>query len=208
LNPCPEVSMRNWFILFFFVFVLTACTSTGSNPTATLPAPEQSITATPHLTGPITEQIMKITSPAFNEGQPIPPKFTCQGENISPALVWSGAPDGTKSLALVTEDPDAPSGTFIHWVIYNMPPGLTGLPEKVPASSQVSGTGAQGITSSGRPGYTGPCPPSGKPHRYFFKLYALDLDPQLPAGLNAASLQKQMVGHILAQAQWMGTFQR
>jgi hypothetical protein len=151
---------------------------------------------------------MIISSPAFDDGQPIPQKFTCQGDNFSPALSWSGIPTQTQSLALVIEDPDAPSGTFIHWIVYNMAPGLNGLPEKVPAAPQVAGIGAQGIGGSGRAGYGGPCPPAGKPHRYFFKLYALDLAPQLPPGLNAAGLKKQIAGHVLAQAQWMGTYQR
>ena len=151
---------------------------------------------------------MIISSPSFKDGQPIPVKFSCLGENVSPALAWSGVPAGAKSLALITEDPDAPSGTFIHWVIYNMPATLTGLPEKVTPTPVVNGIGTQGSTSFGRTSYGGPCPPAGKPHRYFFKLFALDLDPQLPAGLNSAALQKLMQGHILAQAQWMGTFQR
>ena len=150
---------------------------------------------------------MTLSSPAFANGQPIPQKFTCQGENISPSLSWSGVPSGARSLALITEDPDASASPFIHWVIYNIPPILSGLPEKVQPGAQVAGIGVQGPTSFGAPGYGGPCPPSGSPHHYYFKLYALDLDPNLPAGLSAAELQQQMAGHILAQAEWMGTFQ-
>jgi len=212
--------MRKRILFFLLAFLLAACTAAGNDLAATRPVaqagdltqiPQASLdaaTAASQTGEPVTEQAMKISSPAFDDGQSIPKKFTCQGENVSPALTWSGVPAGTKSLALVTEDPDAPSGIFIHWVLYNMPPGLSGLPEKVAASPQVAGTGTQGSSGFGRPGYGGPCPPPGKAHRYYFKLYALDLDPQLPTGLNAAGLQKQMAGHILAQAQWMGTFQR
>ncbi len=151
---------------------------------------------------------MYISSPAFDNSQPIPAKFSCQGVNVSPLLAWSGIPSRAKSLALITEDPDAPSGTFYHWVLYNMQPSLTGLPEKVPTTAEVAGVGTQGNSSFGRTGYSGPCPPPGKAHRYYFTLYATDLDPTLPPGLNANSLQKQIQGHILAQAQWMGTYQR
>ena len=212
--------MRKLIIFYSLALLLAACTAAGNDRTANQPAAQASdqpqisqasldaATAAAQPAGPVTEEAMKITSPAFDDGKPIPKKFTCQGENVSPTLTWSGIPAGTKSLALVTEDPDAPSGIFIHWVLYNMQPGLSGLPEKVQAAPQVAGTGTQGSSGFGRPGYGGPCPPPGKAHRYYFKLYALDLDPQLPAGLNAAGLQKQMAGHILAQAQWMGTFQR
>ena len=157
----------------------------------------------------VTEQTMIISSPSFKDGQPIPVKFSCLGENVSPALAWSDVPPGAKSLALITEDPDAPSGTFTHWVMYNIPPTLSGLPEKVtPTAVAPGGMGTQGTTSFGRSGYGGPCPPAGQPHRYLFKVFALDLSPQLPPGLNSAALQRSIQGHILAQAQWMGTFQR
>ena len=151
---------------------------------------------------------LSLSISAFQYGQPIPQKYTCQGENISPALAWSGMPTGAKSLALVLEDPDAPGQTFIHWVIYNLLPSLTGLPEKVAAGQEVNGIGTQGPGSSATSGYTGPCPPSGSAHHYFFNLYALDLEPSLAAGLNAADLQGRMTGHILGQAQWVGTYQR
>lgn len=179
-------------------------------PTQT-PAPNPGIvTAVPASTLPPapTESQMKITTPAFTDGQPVPARYTCTGENISPALVFEGLPAGAKSLALIVDDPDAPGGTWVHWVLYNLPPGLAGLPEKLASGATLSGTGSQGPTSFGRPGYGGPCPPPGKPHRYFFKLYALDLEPSMPVGLDKTALLKQMDGHILAQAQLMGTFQR
>jgi Raf kinase inhibitor-like YbhB/YbcL family protein len=180
--------MRRLLWIAFFVVLASSCDS--------------------HSTFQGTENPMYISSPAFENGKPIPAKFSCQGENVSPLLAWSGIPSRAKSLALITEDPDAPSGTFYHWVIYNLQPSLTGLPEKVPTTGEVAGIGTQGPSSFGRIGYGGPCPPPGKAHRYIFTLYATDLDPTLPPGLNAAGLQKKIQGHVLAQGQWMGTYQR
>jgi uncharacterized protein (TIGR00297 family)/Raf kinase inhibitor-like YbhB/YbcL family protein len=145
---------------------------------------------------------ISVTSSAFRNGEVIPPEFSCDGENRSPDLNWSDLPQGTKSLALIADDPDAPIGTFTHWVVYNMNPSLTSLPQgSAPA-------GTQGRNSYGRLGYDGPCPPRGQIHRYYFKLYALDLPPDLPAGLDSAGLQRAMQGHILGHGQWMGTFKR
>jgi len=149
-----------------------------------------------------------LSSPAFADGETIPVRFTCDGENLSPALNWSGIPTGARSLALIVEDPDAPLGTFVHWVIYNMMPNLSGLPQGVPTEAVVKNIGLQGSSGFRKPGYGGPCPPSGKPHRYYFTLYALDLDPRLPPGLNANELKKMMKGHILGQGQWMGKYGR
>ncbi|MEW6505612.1 MAG: YbhB/YbcL family Raf kinase inhibitor-like protein [Chloroflexota bacterium] len=151
---------------------------------------------------------MKISSPAFSDGASIPARFTCQGENLSPQLDWSGVPPAAKSLALVVSDPDAPGGTFIHWVLYNLPPQINGLGEGIPASERLSSGAAQGRNDFGRIGYGGPCPPPGKPHRYIFTLYALDLAPDLPAGLNAARLHNLMRGHILEQVSLTGLYQR
>ena len=135
-----------------------------------------------------------LSSPAFMQGSLIPKKFTCDGSNISPTLNWSNLPAGTRSLALITDDPDAPVGTFTHWVLYNMAPSMTGLPEAVAKISQVPGIGTHGNNSYGRPGYDGPCPPRGAPHRYFFTLYALDLPSDLPPGLTPTKLQGDCTG--------------
>jgi len=151
---------------------------------------------------------MKISSPAFSDAANIPARFTCEGENLSPQLDWSGVPAGARSLALVVSDPDAPGGTFIHWVLYNLPPQTTGLPEGLPTSERLSSGASQGRNDFGQIGYGGPCPPPGKPHRYIFTLYALDLAPDLPAGLNAARLNNLMRGHILEQASLTGLYQR
>jgi hypothetical protein len=151
---------------------------------------------------------IKISSPAFGEGQPIPKKYTCDAEDISPPLEWSGVPAGAKSLALIADDPDAPVGTWVHWVIYNLPPTLSGLKEGIAKTPSVEGIGIQGNNDFRKVGYGGPCPPRGKPHRYFFKLYALDTVLNLPPSATKADVEKAMRGHILAQGQFFGTYGR
>src|SRR5262249_12485986 len=121
---------------------------------------------------------------------------------------WSDAPQGTKGFALVCDDPDAPAGTWVHWVIYNVPPSTTGFDEKVPASETLASGAKQGVNDFKRIGYGGPCPPPGKPHRYFFKLYALDSEPSLKPRATKPDLLKAMEGHILAESSLMGTYQR
>jgi Raf kinase inhibitor-like YbhB/YbcL family protein len=150
---------------------------------------------------------MKIESSAFANGQPIPQKFTCQGADISPALTWSGAPDNTKSFALIVDDPDAPVGTWVHWVFFNLPTGTQSLPENV-STSEHTQNGVQGINDFKKIGYGGPCPPPGKPHRYFFKLYALDTTVALIPGATKQDVEKAMQGHVLAHTELMGTYQR
>jgi Raf kinase inhibitor-like YbhB/YbcL family protein len=122
----------------------------------------------------------KLTSPAFKYGERIPKKYTCDDADISPPLQWTNMPTSTKSLVLIVEDPDAPMGVFTHWVLYGIPPNRSDLPENVPKSPVVEGVGIQGINDFGRVGYGGPCPPRGhKPHRYFFRLYALNDAPSI-----------------------------
>ncbi len=148
--------------------------------------------------GPMT---MALTSPAFNDGESIPVKYTCDGEDISPGLNWFGEPEDTVSLALIMDDPDAPSGTWVHWVLYNLPRDLPGLREGM------TGVALDGTNSWNRTGYGGPCPPSGT-HRYFFKVYALDDKLDLDPGADKESLLSAMEGHILGQAELMGTYSR
>ncbi len=160
---------------------------------------------------------MNLTSAVFQDAQPIPKKFTGEGDDVSPPLAWSGIPSKAKSLALIVDDPDAPMGTWIHWVIYNIPAKTTGLPENVPKSKEKLPDGAlQGLAwgvegnaqfPCSRVGYGGPMPPPGLPHRYFFKLYALDEALSSPR-LTKAALMKAMKGHLLAEAQIIGTYQR
>jgi Raf kinase inhibitor-like YbhB/YbcL family protein len=151
---------------------------------------------------------IQITSTAFAERQPIPTKFTCDSIDISPALAWTGAPPETKSFALIADDPDAPVGTWVHWVIYDLPAGTASLPENVAKSQVLDNDAKQGVNDFRQIGYGGPCPPPGKPHRYFFKIYALDTMLALKPGATKADVLKAMEGHVLAQGQLMGTYQR
>ena len=151
---------------------------------------------------------MQLTSTAFTEGAAIPANYTCDATNVSPPLKWSGVPAGAKSLALVVDDPDAPSGTWVHWVLCDLPPAVTELPEDLPKSQFVAGGAKQGLNDFKHLGYGGPCPPHGKPHRYFFKLYALDSLLDLKPGQTKKDLESAMEKHILAQGQLMGTYQR
>jgi Raf kinase inhibitor-like YbhB/YbcL family protein len=151
---------------------------------------------------------LTLTSSGFTEGQPIPRKYSCDAENVSPPLKWSSVPQGTQSIALIADDPDAPAGTWVHWVIYNLPSTTTDLPEGLPATESVLSSALQGTNDFRRVGYGGPCPPRGNPHRYFFKLYALDTVLNLKAGATKKDLLGAMEGHILAQGQLMGTYKR
>lgn len=151
---------------------------------------------------------IQLTSSAFGEGQSIPEKYTCDGADISPPLKWTSVPQGAKSLALVCDDPDAPAGTWVHWVLYDIPPAVTELPERVPTTETIPNGAKQGVNDFKRIGYGGPCPPRGNPHRYFFKLYALDAETQLKAKATKKELVRAMEGHILAEVQLMGTYKR
>ena len=151
---------------------------------------------------------LQLTSPAFTEGQPIPQKHTGQGRDASPPLKWTGAPPNTKSFALIADDPDAPVGTWTHWVLFDLPPTMTELAEDVPKTQFLPGGAKQGINDFRRLGYGGPMPPPGKPHRYFFKLYALDALLGLKPGATKPEVEAAMKGHILAEGQLMGTYQR
>lgn len=156
-----------------------------------------------------TMMTMTITSPAFEPGGPIPKQYTCDGQDISPALNWQGVPDEARSLVLIVDDPDAPDPaapkmTWVHWVLYNLPPQTTGLPESVrelPAGTR------EGVNDWKRTGYGGPCPPIGR-HRYFFRLYALDTVLPDLGRPTRARLEEAMQGHVLAEGQLMGTYQR
>ena len=154
---------------------------------------------------------LEITSPAFSHNEEIPSKYTCDGEDISPALEWSGLPEGTKSIALIVDDPDAPDPaapkmTWVHWVLYNIPPSATGLPEAVKSQDLPEGT-KEGLNDWKRTGYGGPCPPIGR-HRYFHKLYALDI---VLTGLGKPTkekLEKAMEGHIISKTELIGLYQK
>lgn len=144
---------------------------------------------------------MQLESPAFTHNHPIPSRYTCEGENVSPELLFKDIPSKTKSLALIMDDPDAPNGTFDHWLVWNLPPETTSLTTaaKVPR---------EGKNHYGKAQYNGPCPPKGAPHRYFFKLYALDVMLTLEPGASKKQLEDSMEGHIIGRAELVGTYQR
>lgn len=150
---------------------------------------------------------MTLSSAAFADAQAIPDKYTCHGQDISPPLQWSGVPSPAKSIALTVEDPDAPSGTFTHWVIFNVPATATGFPENVSKTAVLPNGVQQRNNSFGNIGYNGPCPPGGKLHHYLFKIYALDTILTLDAGAGRQELLKVMNGHILAHGELTGTYQ-
>jgi Raf kinase inhibitor-like YbhB/YbcL family protein len=184
--------------IFLFCLVLTiilsSCTSNQATATETTEA----------------DMSLEITSDAFVSGQSIPAKYTCTGKNISPAITWGDPPAGTQSFALIMDDPDAPMGTWVHWVLYNIPADRRSLEEALPVTGKnVANTNSifVGTNSWGNIGYGGPCPPSGT-HRYCFKLYALDTTISLLPGATKDELLREMKGHILAQGELMGTFSK
>jgi Raf kinase inhibitor-like YbhB/YbcL family protein len=183
-------------VLFLLLVMLASCRPVNprSAPT-TVPNSQE------------TSMSIPLSSTAFAAGASIPSDYSCKGRSVSPPLAWSNTPAGTKSFALILDDPDAPSGTFTHWVIYNIPASSLGLSEAIPTNGQLSDGTLQGNNGAGRAGYTGPCPPSGT-HRYFFTLYALDVLLSLSSGANKDQLLKAMQGHILAQGELMGTFSK
>lgn len=150
---------------------------------------------------------MKIVSSAFKEGESIPSKYTCDGANVSPPLAWHEAPQNVKSFALIAHDPDAPAGDWVHWVAYHLPAHLTEIAEHVPPK-EILGSGAmQGRNDFKKIGYGGPCPPSGT-HRYYFRLYALDVALPLHSGATRQDVERAMKGHIVAEAALMGKYMR
>jgi Raf kinase inhibitor-like YbhB/YbcL family protein len=184
-------------LLCLSILLLAGCKQQSqANPGGQAPS---SVGSTP--TGGM-EMTINVSSDAFNEGENIPKKYSCDGDNISPVISWAGIPAGTQSLAMIMDDPDAPSGTFVHWVIYNLPSSMTTLPEGA------SGSGTQGANGARKLGFTGPCPPKGPAHRYFFKVYALDQKLSLKEGATKKDLENAMKGHILGQGQLMGKYGR
>jgi len=192
--------MPRYFAAIIFstlLFALLACANRSTT------APPEPATNKPQ------EKKMEINveSSAFKEGQSIPKQYTCDGVNISPPLEWKGVPKNAKTLAIICDDPDAPAGTWVHWVVYNLSANDMGLIENTPATEKLTGGGLQGKNDFGKIAYGGPCPPSGM-HRYFFKMYALDAELDLRPGATKSDLLKAMEGHIVAQGQLMGTYSR
>ena len=212
-----------WSVLLAMLFI-SGCRAANVEPqqdqaetAAPSASPEQALVVQPSPTAPSEatvspeegEQAMPfvLTSTVFKQGESIPERYSCDGEDISPALEWTDPPAGTQSLALILDDPDAPGGTWVHWVLFSIPAAARGLSEGVSDPAEQSDGGRHGENSWGQPGYGGPCPPGGT-HRYFFKLYALDQELDLAALSSKAELEAAMQGHILAQAELMGTYSR
>ena len=187
-------ALRPWSVTLALTLILAGCAGGEGEPTPGQEVPRMSI---------------EVTSSAFTEGARIPKKYTCDGQDISPALKWSGVPQKTKSIALICDDPDAPSGTWVHWVVYSIPPDVTELQEGVVKTNVLPDGAKQGTTDFKRIGYGGPCPPRGHgAHHYYFKVYALDIQVGLKAGATKKDLEKSMKGHILGQGQLIGTYER
>jgi Raf kinase inhibitor-like YbhB/YbcL family protein len=178
--------VKIYFIALIIIFGCAACQA----PSADVESGEEA------------DMQLKLTSAVFSEGQVIPEKYTCDGEDLSVPLSWFGVPLETKSLVLIADDPDAPGGTFVHWVLYDLPADQVSLKEGM------EDIGTQGENGFRKLGYNGPCPPQGPAHRYFFKIYALDTTLNLPQGATKAEVEEAMQGHILADGQLMGTYQR
>jgi Raf kinase inhibitor-like YbhB/YbcL family protein len=151
---------------------------------------------------------LTISSPSFTNGGDIAKKFTCDGADVSPQLSWSDPPAESKTFALLADDPDAPVGNWNHWTMWNLPQTLRGLPEGVSKDGRLPDGSQQGLNDFRKTGYNGPCPPRGKPHRYYFKLFALDTALDLKPSAGKKDLEAAMKGHILAQAEWMGRYGR
>ena len=174
------------------------------------PSEMASPTDTPGAEATPTEEgsEFRLSSEAFENEESIPARFTCDGENVSPPLAWSGAPVETKAFALIMDDPDAPGGTFTHWLLFDLPAETRELPEGVETSERPQVGGVQGSNDADSIGYTGPCPPPGTPHRYRFTLYALDVPVNLDPGAQKQEVLDAMEGHVLAQTELVGTYRR
>ena len=212
---------RNGLVIVFGLFILLAAAISGCQsepaitPVSTEPPQktpeeakevEQPATEAPESPAPIPDlPAFILTSAAFLENEPIPTKYSCDGEDTSPSLVWSGAPENTSSFVLIMDDPDAPVGTWVHWVLFNLPGDANSLPEYLPADVVFTDGTQLGTNSWGNLGYGGPCPPSGT-HRYFFKLYALESSLELVEGATKEDVITAMEGHILMETGLMGTY--
>ena len=204
--------MKKGLIILIITLGMNACNFPAVGPSPDLGVP--TLTEYPaNLEKPLTTDTQEVSMPltlsttAFASGQPIPAKYSCRSQDVSPHLAWTDPPVATLSFALIMDDPDAPVGTWVHWVLFNIPASTRSLNEGVPTNAALADGSLQGITSARSHGYHGPCPPSGT-HRYFFKLYALDSMLALSDNADKNQLLKGMEGHILAQSELMGTFSK
>lgn len=203
-------------VLITTAILLGACATESvpaspiAEPTQAVPAVEptpQELQPTAEQPSPTEEPDFRLMSSAFVQGDPIPAAYSCDGENISPRLTWTNPPDGPLSFALILDDPDAPVGTWVHWVLFNIPAEARSLPESIGPDPVLTNGAVHGSNSWNSIGYGGPCPPGGE-HRYFFKLYALDIVLELEVGATKERVLAAMEGHILAQTDLMGTYSR
>jgi Raf kinase inhibitor-like YbhB/YbcL family protein len=197
--------LRRVAITIAVVVALSAC---GEGDDEESPKATSSRTNGATTTEEASVAALTVESGAFGDGEAIPEQFTCEGDNVSPALSWSGSPDGTESLTLVMDDPDAPGGTFTHWLLYDLPPETLSLPEDVETGDRPGVGGVQGRNNGNRVGYTGPCPPEGQTHTYVFTVYALDAETGLEPGASADEVHAAIAGHVLAQGALTGAFGR
>ena len=205
-----------YLVLITSAILLGACATESvtaspiAEPTQAVPAVEptqQELQPTAEQPSPTDGPDFKLLSSAFVQGDPIPAAFSCDGENISPRLTWTHPPNGLLSFALILDDPDAPVGTWVHWVLFNIPAEARSLPESIGPDPMLANGAVHGSNSWNSIGYGGPCPPGGE-HRYFFKLYALDSDLELEVGATKEQVLAAMEGHILGQTDLMGTYSR
>ncbi len=189
--PFRKISNKAFIKLFIVVFI-SACAFVSANSQTKNGGKKMEI---------------KLQSSAFKKGDLIPSKYTCDGANISPQLKWNNPAKGTKTFAIIVTDPDAPSGEFVHWVVYNIPDSILSLHEDVTPTRNIPDEIMLGTNGAGRVGYFGPCPPSGT-HRYFFRIYALDSALHLEAGADKGDVLKAMKGHVLAEGELMGKYRR
>ena len=187
-------------LIALLLLVLSSCRNENS------PAPQNTVQPTPAASPALTREI-NLTSTAFANGALMPAKYTCDGENVSPPLNWEGVPEKAKSLALFVADPDAPGKRWTHWVLFNLPASAKGLPENIAPEKQLASAARQGTNDFKQIGYGGPCPPDAV-HRYFFTLYALDAELALDAGATKDELLNAMQGHILAQGEMVGKYEK
>jgi hypothetical protein len=199
LLPTDQKHVASLFYLLLFLGLMTFQASQGLSPDAAFAGQSR--------TGGRT-MAFELKSSAFQQDQSIPRKYTCDGPDVSVPLQWTNPPAGTKSFALIADDPDAPVGTWVHWVLYDLPAETRELPEGLPTQETLPNGAKQGLNDFRRVGYGGPCPPPGPAHRYFFKLYALDSQTNLKPRATKQQLLDAMKGHILAETQLVGRYKR
>jgi hypothetical protein len=195
-----------WLAVVVLATALVAACGSDDNDQKGTPSVTRSVA--PAATDDGGAETLTVESDAFDPGAAIPERFSCEGDNVSPQLAWSDSPEGTQAVVLVMDDPDAPGGTFTHWLLYDLSPETVNLPENVETGERPGVGGVQGTNDGNRLGYTGPCPPPGQTHNYAFTVYALDSETGLDPGASAAQVHGAIEGHVVAQGELTGAFGR